>query len=117
MEILLILFQRAKVDKDYADIIAGIFDGTLPSYKALKISFILKTILQGSMHIALHASAGILKGPEFWLNSSKETSLLAAGMLKNIQENPVGQVQWLAAVARIALVVSGHLIKNIRNQK
>jgi hypothetical protein len=113
MEILLILFQRAKSDKHYADIIAGIFDGTLPSYKALNLSFIIKSILQGGVHIGLNTSAAILKGPESWINNSKDAGLLAKRVLKNIKDDPSAQVQWLGAVVRNVLDVSGYLIKNI----
>jgi flavin-dependent dehydrogenase len=114
MEILLILFERAKTDKQYASIIGGIFDGTLPSYKALNPNFILKSILQGGIHFASNAASGILQGPEYWNKKGKDTSYLAKNIIRSIRQNPSDQLKWLAGVAHKGLKVGGHVIREIR---
>jgi hypothetical protein len=63
MEILTVMIERAKVDKEYADIIAGIFEGTYPSHKALNIPFILKSILQGGIYLGTQSMHQLAKGP------------------------------------------------------
>src|SRR5690606_33918890 len=45
--ILEVMIARAKEDKKYADTIAGIFEGTYPSYSALNSAFIFKSVSQG----------------------------------------------------------------------
>lgn len=114
MEILLILFERAKTDKQYAGIIGGIFDGTLPSYKALNPNFILKSLLQGGIHFASNTATGILQGPEHWNKKKKDTGHLAKNIFKSIRQNPSDHAKWLAGVARKGLQVGGHIIKEIR---
>ena len=114
MEIMAVLIERAKVDKDYADIIAGIFDGTLPSYKALNAKFILKSLLQGGIHVGVNTVAGILKGPEYWSKKGKDTGHLAKNIIHSIRQNPSDHAKWLAGVAIKGLQVGGHIIKDIR---
>lgn len=113
MEIMAVLIERAKVDKDYADIIAGIFDGTLPSYKALNAKFILKSLLQGGIHVGVNTVAGILKGPEYWNKKGKDTRYLAKNIVQSIRQNPSDHAKWLAGVARKGLQVGGYIVKDI----
>jgi menaquinone-9 beta-reductase len=116
MEVLLIVFERARTDKDYAAIIAGIFDGTLPSYKALNLEFILKSVLQGGLHIGSAATTGILQGPAHWEQKTKHTRQLLAAVLQNIREHPQEQLQWLKDIAKKGLEVSGHILKEIKGR-
>ncbi len=114
MEILKIIFERAKDDKEYAKIIGGIFDGSLPSYKALNPTFILKSFLQGTMHFGLNTASGILQGPAHWIKKGKDTKRFANSILKSISEQPGDHAKWLAGVAAKGLKVGGHVIKDIR---
>lgn len=114
IEILKIVFERAKDDKEYAAIIGGIFDGSLPSYKALNPKFILKSFLQGGIHFGLNTASGILQGPSHWIRKGKESQLFANNVFKSIKENPTNHAKWLAGVARKGLAVGGHVIKDIR---
>ena len=114
IEILKIVFERAKDDKEYAAIIGGIFDGSLPSYRALNPKFILKSFLQGGIHFGLNTASGILQGPAHWMKKGKESQLFANNVIKSIKENPGDHAKWLAGVARKGLEVGGHVIKDIR---
>lgn len=116
MEILKIVFERAKHDREYAAVIGGIFDGSLPSYKALHPGFILKSVLQGGMHFGSNTLDGILQGPGHWLKKGKDTQLFAKKVFNVIKENPADQVRWLAGVARKGVEVGGHIIKDIRSK-
>ncbi|MEO5648033.1 MAG: geranylgeranyl reductase family protein [Chitinophagaceae bacterium] len=117
MEVLLVLIKRAKVDKSYAAIIAGIFDGTLPSYKALDPQFILKSIMQGGIHIGTNTAAGIIKGPEYWMKKTRQTGDLATKVAREIIHDPRGQVKWLAGVVSKGLTVSSHVLKSVKSGK
>lgn len=114
MEILLILFERAKTDKQYAGIIGGIFDGTLPSYKALNPNFILKSVLQGGIHFGLNTAAGILQGPQYWMQKGKDGSRLASRIVDSIKKNPSANVKWVADILRNGLGVAGHVVRNLK---
>ena len=88
IEILKIVFERAKDDKEYAAIIGGIFDGSLPSYKALTPKFILKSFLQGGMHFGLNTASGILRGPAHWIKKGKSLKFLQAKLLEVLKKAP-----------------------------
>ena len=117
MEILKILFERAKDDKQYAAVIGGIFDGTLPSYKALNPKFILKSLLQGTIHFGLNTATGILQGPQYWVQTGKATGDLATSIVQSIRKQPEDHAKWIADVARKGLEVGGHIIRDIRSKK
>ena len=117
MEVLKIVFERAKVDKEYAAVIAGIFDGTLPSYKALSPSFLLKSVLQGGLYAGTATANNIMQGPASWQQKASEASTMISLMLQNIKAHPKEQVSWLAGIAKTGIDVSGHIINHIRNAK
>lgn len=116
MEILKILFERAKDDKQYAAVIGGIFDGTLPSYKALNPKFILKSLLQGTIHFGANTATGILQGPQYWAQTGRATGNLAGSIIQSIRKQPKDHARWLAGVARKGLEVGGYIIKDMRRQ-
>jgi len=117
MEIMTVLIGRAKVDKGYADVVAGIFEGTHPSYKALNPGFILKSLLQGGVHVGANAAMGVLKGPEHWNKKRKDMGNLTKTILKSIKENPASQLKWLGSIARNTLDVGAHVVKNAITSK
>lgn len=114
MEIMVVLIERAKVDKSYAHIIASIFEGTYPSYKALTPSFIGKSVLQGGLHIGLNTATGMLQGPEYWMKKGKDISRIAGGIADSIKHNPSGNIKWLSGLLKNGAGVAGHVIKSIR---
>ncbi len=111
MEIMEVLIERAKTDKQYADIIAGIFEGTYPSYKALTPDFISKSLLQAGMHIGSLASKTLLKGPGHWLHTGARAGNLAVSLIDSIKKNPSGNIQWLTSLISNGLLVAGYVIK------
>jgi len=117
MEVLKILFERAKDDKEYAAVIGGIFDGTLPSYKALNPKFILKSLLQGTIHFGVNTATGILQGPQYWAQTGKAAGNLATSIIQSIRTQPKDHAKWLAGVASKGLKVGGHIIRDIKNNK
>jgi hypothetical protein len=56
MKLLEVLISRAKSDQGFAEIVAGIFEGTYPSYAALNPDFIIKVVLQASSDLKEYIS-------------------------------------------------------------
>ena len=117
MEIMAVLIDRAKVDKSYADIIAGIFEGTYPSYKALTPSFIFKSLLQGGVNIGTQAISDVLEGPDKWAETGSRLTHIGSGILRGIKTHPKDQGKWLLALAKNGADVAGHIIKSVANEK
>jgi menaquinone-9 beta-reductase len=117
METLEIVFERAKTDPGYAAIIAGIFDGTLPSYKALNPAFILKSVLQGTIHVGANTMSGLLKGPECWNEKTKDAGSFLRTILTSVREHPKENLQWLGNIAETLMEVSGHALRRVRAGK
>ncbi len=112
MEILKIFFERSREDKDYAAVIAGIFDGTLPSFKALDPVFILKSFLQGGVHFASNAGSDLLQGPAHWVQKGIDAGAFATGIIQSIQAHPGDYAKWLGNIARKGAEVAGFVVKN-----
>ena len=113
MEILHVLIERAAVDESYAKIIAGIFEGTVPSYRALNPDFILKSILQAGIHLGSNTMTSILKGPSHWANVGENARQFVTGLLKSLSENPLDHIKWLSVVAQNSLNVGAHIITDL----
>ncbi len=114
MEIMIVLIARAKVDKSYAHIIASIFEGTYPSYKALTPAFIGKSILQGGLHVGINTATGMLQGPEYWMRKGKDLNRIAGNIADSIKNNPAGNLRWLTGLVKNGAGVAGHLLKSVR---
>jgi menaquinone-9 beta-reductase len=112
MEIMEVMLEQAKVDKEYADIIAGIFEGTYPSYKALTTDFIAKSLLQGGIHIGSLASKTILEGPDQWVKTGTQASTIAFSIIDSLKQNPSGNFKWLTSILDNGLSVAAQMIKN-----
>lgn len=116
MQILTILISRAKKDKAYADIIAGIFEGTYPSYKALTIPFILKSIKQGGVEVG-NALLESLKSPDEILEDSADVLNSLFKIVEEIKEDPVQQLKWAGTTLSKTAAVAGHLVKRVNLHK
>ncbi|MDN3724455.1 geranylgeranyl reductase family protein [Aequorivita sp. SDUM287046] len=112
MQILNILIARAKRDKAYADIIAGIFEGTYPSYKALTIPFIFKSIKQGGVEVA-NALMESLKNPEGIIDDSAEAVNSLFKIVEEVKADPVQQLKWAGNTLSKTAAVAGHVVSRI----
>lgn len=112
MQILTVLIARAKEDKEYADIIAGIFEGTYPSYKALTVPFILKSLKQGGKEVASSLQNN-LQTPEKFLDSGVGASQFIFKLLEEIEANPKEQLKWAGNTLTKTALVLGHLAKTV----
>lgn len=114
IKILTVMIARAKEDKEYADIVAGIFEGTYPSYKALNLSFILKSLQQGGVEIGNALSEG-LKKPNSFIETGLEIPQLFITIFKEINENPKEHLKWVTDIVLKTITVASHLVKSSSN--
>lgn len=113
MTILEVIIAKAKEDKVYADIIAGIFEGTYPSYKALNASFILKSLKQGASELGKNLTEAITK-PETIINNSLQFSSNMMTLLAELNTYQKDHVDWLKNTVGKTISLAGHVIKNIK---
>ncbi|MEP6465283.1 MAG: geranylgeranyl reductase family protein [Parafilimonas sp.] len=113
MKILSVMISRAKEDKQYADTIAGIFEGTYPSQKALNANFILKSLLQGGKNIASKTIADLINNPVSAIENGLAFSQTTLAVLEEVKKYPREQGGWIMNTAGKTITVAGHVIKNI----
>jgi menaquinone-9 beta-reductase len=113
MEFMKVCIARAKVDPSYASIIAGIFEGSYPSYKALELKFLLKSLLQTTRHVGGVTGESLLQGPDGWLQASQDLQKNTLRMLELMQANPDGQIDWAKDMATQLFQVAKHLVGHI----
>jgi len=116
MEVLQVLFDRARDDEEYAAIIAGIFDGSYPSYKALDPTFLIKSLLQGVIYIADSSTSFMAKGPESWIKNTNNLGQEGVRILQDIRNQPIDHISWLLEIAKNTMTVGKHAIKHSRNR-
>lgn len=116
MTILNILIARAKEDKAYADIIAGIFEGTYPSYKALTVSFIVKSLKQAGVEIGKSLEDSI-KYPDKIVDQSSDAVQAFFKLIEEVKANPKEQLEWAGSTLSKTLAVAGHLARTINLEK
>ncbi|WP_452224440.1 geranylgeranyl reductase family protein [Lacinutrix chionoecetis] len=112
MTILTVMIERAKEDKDYADIIAGVFEGTYPSYKALTPSFILKSLKQGGIEIG-KSLTNSLKKPEASIDNSLEATQQLFKLIEDLKAHPKMHLNWASNTASKLFTVATHVAKSI----
>jgi geranylgeranyl reductase family protein len=113
MEILTVMIERAKVDKEYADIIAGIFEGTYPSHKALNIPFILKSIVQGGIYLGTESMRQLAQGPAAWMEKGGQLTSIGSGIIDQVKANPNEQKKWLMGLAKNGISVAKHVLQQL----
>ena len=112
MTILSVMISRAKEDPAYADIIAGIFEGTYPSHKALNLSFILKSLLQGGKDMGKNLTQ-FINNPAAMMDSGVNISQTAFKILEEVKANPGEHGRWALHTVSKTIAVAGHVIQNI----
>lgn len=112
MQILAVLIARAKQDKAYADIIAGIFEGTYPSYKALTIPFILKSLKQGGIEIVKTLEQS-LQHPDRILEQSSSAFDFLFKFMEEFERDPKEQLKWAGDTVTKTKSVMSYLVKSI----
>jgi geranylgeranyl reductase family protein len=113
MKILSVMISRAKEDKEYADTIAGIFEGTYPSQKALNSKFILKSLFQGGKDIASKTITDLVSNPMSAIGSGVALTQTTIQVLEEIKKYPTQQYGWVINTAGKTIAVAGHLIREI----
>ncbi len=116
MKILSIMISRAKEDKDYADTIAGIFEGTYPSQKALNSNFILKSLFQGGKEFASKTITDLVNNPLSVIESGLAFSQTTLQLLEELKTYPRQQGGWIMNTASKTITVAAHVIKDIRKK-
>lgn len=113
MSFLKILIERCKEDPKFAGTIAGIFEGTYPSYKALSAEFILKIVMQAG----LDTNSYILKNvnqPSQFLKDGSQLAKNSKAILIELSKNSKAHLSWLADVAGKTFRVAKHTINGKR---
>lgn len=113
MKILSVMISRAKEDKEYADIIAGIFAGNYPSQKALNANFILKSLFQGGKEIASRTIIDFVNNPMSIIENGLTLSQTTLQLMEDIKNHPKQQGGWIMNTAGKTIAVAGHVIKDI----
>ena len=109
--ILELMIAQAKTDKVYADTVAGIFEGTYPSYKALNHSFILKSLGQGICGVE-RSLGTVITHPEKLIGSGVSSAELLINILTTVARQNKDQWQWLKSTFKKTLQVGGHFLRH-----
>ncbi|MFD1163374.1 NAD(P)/FAD-dependent oxidoreductase [Hwangdonia seohaensis] len=109
MSFLKILIARCKEDPKFAGTIAGIFEGTYPSYKALRAEFILKIAMQAG----IDANSYILNRanqPAQFVKDGSQFAKTSKDILIELSKDPKAHLGWLADVAGKTFKVAKHTL-------
>ncbi len=111
MGLLEVIIAEAKEDKVYADSIAGIFEGTYPSYKALNLSFILKSVKQGVNGLG-NSFVKNISNPEVAINKGLQISGTIATLLEELNKNQDDQIGWLKNTVGKTVSLAGQMAQH-----
>ncbi|GAB3021939.1 hypothetical protein GCM10027051_29040 [Niabella terrae] len=112
MEIIAVLIARAKQDPAYGDTVAGIFEGTYPSYKALSLPFILKSLLQAGNSGAATLRK-MIENPQYGMQTGLQFSQSAINILDDLKTYPRLQGQWLGQLLKSTATVAAYTASSI----
>lgn len=115
MKILEVMIARAKGDPHYASIIAGIFEGTYPSYKALNASFILKSLKQGVNEMGTGLTKG-MKDPSGFLAGGLRFSGEMLSLVAELNAHQKDHIGWLKNTVGKTISLAGHVVRNMREK-
>ncbi len=109
MTLLEVLIARAKADQGFAEIVAGIFEGTYPSYTALRPDFLVKVLYQAGMDVMdyLGRNGG---DPGQLKQDVHQLSRLIVKTASDISNNRKDHSEWLLGVADRSLAVAKQTI-------
>ncbi len=112
MRLLGVLISRAKADQGFAEIVAGIFEGTYPSYKAVSPDFIIKVLLQAGIDLKdyLGRTGGDTTQLRQDINHLFRTIIKTAGEIKDDRKV---HSEWLMGVAGRTLTVSKQTVARV----
>ena len=112
IRVLTSMIAQARDDGAYADTIAGVFEGTYPSYKAVSLSFILKSLKQFGLEAGKDLGA-TLQNPQHALSSGAELTRDIFTMLEELKDNPRDNISWLGDGLVQSASVLAHLVKSL----
>jgi hypothetical protein len=92
--------------------VAGIFEGTYPSYKALNSKFIINSILQAAKDIGGKAIADMISHPSTIIQNGLTFSQTALQVLEEIGKDPSIHGKWLLNTANKTIAVAGHVLRS-----
>ncbi len=116
MSLLELIIKEAKADKAYADTIAGIFEGTYPSYKAMNLSFILKSVQQGIFGLG-NGLVKNLGNPELALNNGLKMTESFVTILEELNKNKADQIDWIKNTVGKTVLLAGEMIHHVTNKQ
>ncbi|MGB5943668.1 MAG: geranylgeranyl reductase family protein [Leeuwenhoekiella sp.] len=107
MTILNVLITRCKDDPKFAATIAGIFEGTYPSYKALTPDFMFSIMIQAGMNVSSYFQNGNSE-PRQFVKDGKQFAIATGATLNELSKNPKAHLRWLGDVAGKTFNVARH---------
>lgn len=111
MKILEVLIARAKKDQEYADLIAGIFEGTYPSHKALNAGFILKSLKEGGLVLS-DSILQYLTKPEALVDRLVSSSTNWNTLFSELTQYSGDHLDWVKSTAGKTLTVAGEVLRH-----
>jgi hypothetical protein len=61
--------------------------------------------------------SGLLQGPEFWSQKTKDAGGFLRTILENVKQHPKENITWLGNIAQTVLEVSGHALRQVKERK
>ncbi len=115
MAILSVMISRAKKDPGYASTIAGVFEGTYPSYDALTLPFIVKSLEEGGIGAGRVLQKHI-NDPVSMLDTGADACRDLISILGDISRDPAGHGAWAFRTALKTLSVAGYVAAGLAGQ-
>lgn len=109
MTFLRILIVRCKEDPKFAATIAGIFEGTYPSYNALTPEFILNILFQAGLDANTYLLGGLSQPTQFVKDGTK-LAINARAIMLEMAKDPKAHLDWLVDVAGKTINVARHTL-------
>ncbi len=112
MTILSVMISRARKDPDYASTIAGIFEGTYPSYHALTLPFIIKSLEEGGVEMGSILNDA-LNNPSSMIQNGADVSQDMVKIFEEICEQPLVHGKWAIHTVSKTLSVAGYVAESL----
>ncbi len=112
MTLLEVLIARSKADQGFAEIVAGIFEGTYPSYKALRPDFVAKVLYQAGLDLKDYIGRNG-NDPRQLKQDVHELIRLIVKTASDISDDRKEHSQWMKGVAYRTLVVAKQTLSRV----